>query len=1214
MIPAWIRSLFTRPVARTIRRRRWPRRALEVLEERTLLSVTVGQNFADINFNQTSSGGTPPDSMMAVGPTTVVGAVNTALILKSKTGATLAGPTEFSSFFASILRPGDAFSDPYVLYDDQAGRYYVGIIEFPFSTTTGYFDFAVSNSNTPTGLHVGTGAGDWKVFPQISAVNEGNTQFPDFPKMGWNNDAVFVSFNEFSGGSTFSHNLIMAISKASILAGGPLTTFTTDVSTNDETRILIPSRMHNEATGNLEYFVQKNSEVSGTVNVIAETGYLTASPSFATTTITVAPYADSPGVPGLTNQIDDRMLSADWVNNKLAAAQDVGVGGLNLARWYEFSTSGTPALVAGQQGNISVGPGVSTSYPSIAINATGDIGMTYIQSSSTQPFSMYVTGRLASDTPGTLQTGVEVAAGVFPVPSGLRGGDYSASEYDPSNPSVFWSANEYMFDSSGSNFDWGTRIASYSLTPAAKLTSIAVTPSQPSVGEGLTVQFTATGTYSDGSTQNITNFVAWVSATPAVATINATGLATTKSVGTSVITASLSGITSPGDTLTSLALVSLAVAPSNPSVPVFSTIQFTATGTYSDGSSHALPGTSAVWASSTTSVATISTAGLATAKGVGTSSITASAFGVTSPGDVLTVTPPSFVVNTTQDELNSTDGKTSLREAILAANASPGNTTIGFDPTIFATLQTITLTLGELDLTNTIATETIGGPAAGVKVSGGGLSRVFEVGGGVTAFLSTMTITGGKTAGTGGGLYNFGTTTLTNCTISGNSAIAGGGVMNYGGTATLTNCTISGNSATGSAYYGYYSSGGGLDNSQGLATLTNCTVSGNSAVQYGGGVFGDNGMTVLKNCTVSGNSAQYGGGVSIGPNGTGNLTNCTVSGNSARFGAGLFIATTISFVPYGTATLTNCTVSGNTAFAGGGVYNQGALHLGNTIVARNSDSYGGPDVLAILGTVNSAGHNLIGVTNGSSGWVASDLTGTAASPLNPLLAALGNYGGPTKTMALLPGSPAIDAGASTGAPATDQRGKGRVGAVDIGAFESQGFTLTPVAGSTPQSAIVGAAFANPLAVTVKANNPVEPVNGGVIKFVVNPVNGASAKLSAASAVIAGGTASVKATANTVVGSYTVSASARGVHSAASFALTNQATLAVTRHPSRNIDTPGNVNDRGPVNTIFIDPNEDAERSVKHNIAYDPDSGRFITLADDGRVLTKVNSRLPLFKK
>ena len=124
-------------------------------------------------------------------------------------------------------------------------------------------------------------------------------------------------------------------------------------------------------------------------------------------------------------------------------------------------------------------------------------------------------------------------------------------------------------------------------------------------------------------------------------------------------------------------------------------------------------------------------------------------------------------------------------------------------------------------------------------------------------------------------------------------------------------------------------------------------------------------------------------------------------------------------------------------------------------------------------------------------------------------------------MALLPGSPAIDAGTSTGAPATDQRGFARVGAVDIGAFESQGFTLTAVPGSTPQSSNIGTPFANPLAVTVTANNPVEPVDGGVVSFVANPAGGATAIFLSPSVVIAGGQAAVTAAPNNALGNYTV---------------------------------------------------------------------------------------------
>jgi hypothetical protein len=451
--------------------------------------------------------------------------------------------------------------------------------------------------------------------------------------------------------------------------------------------------------------------------------------------------------------------------------------------------------------------------------------------------------------------------------------------------------------------------------------------------------------------------------------------------------------------------------------------------------------------------------------------------------------PSTFTVTNTLD-----DGSVgSLRWAVGQANSQAGADTINFDSTVFSTRQTISLTSGQLTLTD-VATTTISGPGAGLlSISGNNASRVFAVNGGAAAALSGLTITGGMVTDRGGGLSNDGTVTLIDCTISGNSADIGGGIRTYG-TTTLSNCTVSGNSAG--------NIGGGLFQAAGTTTLSNCTFSGNSAGNLGGGLWSQRSTTTLSNCTFSGNSAGTQGG-------------------------GLVLAAT-------TSTLSNCTISGNSAASAGGVYSGGSTAtLGNTIVAGNTAS-DRPDV---GGTFNSSGNNLIGKSDGATGWVGSDLTGTIAAPLNPQLAALASNGGPTQTLALLPGSPAIAAGNATGAPSTDQRGIGRVGAVDIGAFESSGFTIAVTSGSG-QATLGNTAFFAPLVVTVTANNPNEPVAGGLVTF-TPPLSGASATLSPTPAIIkADGTASVTATANDVRGAYTVTASASEA-TPASFALTNE---------------------------------------------------------------------------
>ena len=477
-----------------------------------------------------------------------------------------------------------------------------------------------------------------------------------------------------------------------------------------------------------------------------------------------------------------------------------------------------------------------------------------------------------------------------------------------------------------------------------------------------------------------------------------------------------------------------------------------------------------------------------------------------------------LVVNTAGDGIGSLLGNLNLRQAVNLANVIDNAVTITFAPTVFAAHQTIRLTAGQIELSDPSGLETITGPAAGLTIDAGGTSRVFVVDGGVTAALSGLTITGGSVPrGLGGGLENFGTVTLTDCTVSGNSASGGlGGGLWNGGLAMLSGSTFSGNTAY---------DGGGVYN-YGTAKFTDSTISGNSASERAGGVWN-----------------------------------------------------------YGAATLTDCTISGNAANEGGGVYMlsgpNSRMTIVDTIVAGNAAAIISPD---LFGTVtDDRGYNLIGDGAGASGLTAAgDQVGTAASPIDPLLARLGDYGGPTQTMPLLPGSPAIGKGIVADYPGTttpittDQRGMPLDSPnPDLGAFQSQGFILTPVSGSSSQAALTGSAFANPLAVTVMANNPVEPVAGGIVSFAAPP-SGASAVLSSSTATIgSNGVAATTATANNTAGSYNVTASATGVATPAHFALTNKQALTITSlasvspNPRNSAVSSVDLNFSEPVNTSSL---------------------------------------------
>jgi Right handed beta helix region len=402
--------------------------------------------------------------------------------------------------------------------------------------------------------------------------------------------------------------------------------------------------------------------------------------------------------------------------------------------------------------------------------------------------------------------------------------------------------------------------------------------------------------------------------------------------------------------------------------------------------------------------------------------------------------------------------KALLRVTAAAMLALTGMLGGGAKPAYAATTITVNCTTDPSALTSALANATDGDTLAiqgtcngafeinhsltltgsgGATLDGQGAGRVLTVDPGTSVVVDGLTVTGGSSSfGGGGGLLSLGATvSVRNSTISQNTAFFGAGIDNAeGGVLTLTNSTVTGNST------GINSEAAGiLNESFSTLTITNSTISNNDSSLgiRAGGIYNESAATLtVANSTISGNRAFVGGG--LYNEATATITNSTIVGNSAT--------------------------STSSSLGGGGIYNDGGgLTVKASTISRNSASPGSGAGLhdiafatledTILegqagdncsldnafGAIADGGYNLEDGTTCGFSSANHSLTNT-----DPLLdpAGLQDNGGPTQTIALEPGSPAIDAipvganGCGT-TITTDQRGISRPqgSGCDIGAFE-----------------------------------------------------------------------------------------------------------------------------------------------------------------------------------
>ena len=322
--------------------------------------------------------------------------------------------------------------------------------------------------------------------------------------------------------------------------------------------------------------------------------------------------------------------------------------------------------------------------------------------------------------------------------------------------------------------------------------------------------------------------------------------------------------------------------------------------------------------------------------------------------------------------------------------------------------------------------------------NGGGLAVGGTGGGGGTVDIFDTVISDNSASNFGGAIINFGYIfTIVRSTITGNTSKRGGAIYSSQGGLGIYLSTISENEAT--------IEGGGIHSLLGTIVLEQSTIADNLSATIGGGISTNSSNLTITESTISGNVANAGNGGGLRTlAATTVIENSTVTTNySDGNGAGIEITGGSLTVRHSTIANNQTDISGN----GGGIaVTSGTVFLENTIVADNDSFHSGLDDIIGTATIRFC---LIGVNTGATlVQQGVNLVGTSGSPIDPQLGQLFDNGGPTKTHALLAGSPAIDMGAPVFSPPnSDQRGSPFVRVVDgdvvagaridIGAYERQ---------------------------------------------------------------------------------------------------------------------------------------------------------------------------------
>ena len=540
----------------------------------------------------------------------------------------------------------------------------------------------------------------------------------------------------------------------------------------------------------------------------------------------------------------------------------------------------------------------SESPQTVTLNAT--VTSTATVNSGTVTFSVFNGGtQVGSPTaPASVNSGS--ASALYTLPASTSAITYTIEASYSGVAGTFTSSSDNSHtlnvNPAGTSTVVSSQTANYSASSQNVTLSATVTSSAGTVNEG-----TVTFTVLNSSNATVGTATASTTVSGGNASVSYTLPAGTPATSYTIkaVYNGDSNLTTSNNTNTltiSAPLVATSVVVSGYPSPDYVGVPHTATVTVEDQNGNLLStysGTATI--TSSDGAAVITTTPVTITNGTGTVSVTLNTTGsqsITAAIPTLTSVPesdiqvnstPGIVVTTATDDATANPAdcpgaSCSLRDAITAADTA-GTGNITFDPTVFATPQTITLGSALPALTGNI---TITGPTTGtgltlanlVTVSGNNLYQVFNVNSGAVAALENLVIVNGNGGGANSGaIENNGTLTVTRSTIASSisSSIYAGSIYN-GGTLTITQSLIDG--SVSDAFRG-----GGIYN-QGSLTLVSSTLTGNSTADgQGGGLYNDSGTANLTNDTITNNFGATGGGGVYVAGGSVNLFNTIVSGN-----------------------------------------------------------------------------------------------------------------------------------------------------------------------------------------------------------------------------------------------------------------------------------------------------------------------------------------------